>query len=138
MKISSSPQHIDAPIFEVFDFLCKAEHIGQILPPDKIKDFKFDQDSCSFKVQAGVEIALHYVKQISPSLIELKSGSNPPFPYSLKIHLKTEEEGCSGYMEFNGDVNLFVKMMVEKPLTNLFNEMAERLKAIFKGEKTTP
>ena len=131
MKISSSRQSIDAPILEVFEFLCLAENIGEILPPDKISDFQVTADGCNFKAQAGVEISLHYVKKDSPTLIELKSGSKAPFPYTLQIHLRPEEKGCSGHMEFNGEVNLFVKMLVEKPLTKLFNEMSDRLKEVF-------
>ena len=32
--------------------------------------------------------------------------------------------------EFNADLNPFIKMMVEKPLKNLFDHIADRMKAI--------
>ena len=42
-----------------------------------------------------------------------------------------EEEKTEGYIEFDGEVNAFLKMMVEKPLLNLFNYMANKLSQQF-------
>jgi len=33
-------------------------------------------------------------------------------------------------MEFNGDINPFISAMVEKPLKNLFDHIADRMLAI--------
>jgi hypothetical protein len=31
---------------------------------------------------------------------------------------------------FNGEINPFIKMMVEKPLKNLFDHIADKMKAV--------
>jgi hypothetical protein len=41
------------------------------------------------------------------------------------------EGGCEGYIHFDGEVNMFLKMMVETPLTNLFNYMSNKMKEHF-------
>ena len=44
------------------------------------------------------------------------------------MHLNEEETNITeGYIEFDGEVNAFLKMMVEKPLLNLFNYMSHKL-----------
>jgi len=49
----------------------------------------------------------------------------------LTIHLTQKESETEGYIHFDGEVNMFLKMMVEKPLTNLFNYMTNKLKEHF-------
>jgi hypothetical protein len=36
-----------------------------------------------------------------------------------------------GFIVFDGELNMFLKMLVEKPLTALFNIMSENLKKYF-------
>jgi hypothetical protein len=98
---------------------------------DKVSNFKADNDSCSFKVQGGITISLIQDGR-EDGKIFLKSGDKSPFPFKLTIHLnKLEEEVTEGYIEFDGEVNAFLKMMVEKPLLNLFNYMSHKLSKQF-------
>ena len=62
----------------------------------------------------------------------LKSGEKSPFPFKLTIFLSDKSETeTEGYIEFNGEVNAFLKMMVEKPLLSLFNYMSNKLNKHF-------
>jgi hypothetical protein len=62
------------------------------------------------------------------------SGAKTPFPFSLTLRIQAiDENTCTGYLHFDGQVNTFLKMMVEKPLTNLFNYMSEKLKTRFES-----
>ena len=63
--------------------------------------------------------------------IFMRSGEKSPFPFKLTLHLEARDGTTEGYIAFDGEVNVFLKMMVEKPLTNLFNYMSEKLKAYF-------
>jgi hypothetical protein len=45
--------------------------------------------------------------------------------------MNTVTEGTEGYIQFDGEVNTFLKLMVERPLTSLFNFMSEKLKEQF-------
>ena len=98
---------------------------------DKVSNFKSDKDSCSFKVQGGITISLIQNGK-EDGKIFLKSGEKSPFPFKLTVHLnQLEEEVTEGYIEFDGEVNAFLKMMVEKPLLNLFNYMSHKLSKQF-------
>jgi carbon monoxide dehydrogenase subunit G len=131
MKIISEKASIQAPINVVFEFLSQAHNIECLLPQDKISDFQSDEKGCTFKVQGGFLISLLYVDKEIPTLINMKSGEKAPFTYTLAIHLSGEGEQTSGYIEFVGDVNMFLKMMVEKPLIGLFNYMSNKLQEQF-------
>jgi carbon monoxide dehydrogenase subunit G len=133
MVINSNKVNVAASTTEVFDFLIDMNNIIHLLPQDKISDFKSTDKDCSFKVQGGVVISLELESSEQGKEIKMKSGANSPFPFNLTIHLSEEGEGTEGYLHFNGEVNMFLKMMVEKPLTNLFNYMSDKIKAHFEG-----
>lgn len=132
MKIDSDKALVNAPIQTVYDFLIHSENIYHILPQDKISDFTADSSSCSFKVQGGFVISL-IQEQLNPNTsIVLKAGEKSPFPFTLTVHLKAMDDSTTeGHMAFDGDVNMFMKMLVEKPLTNLFGYMTNRLQKHF-------
>lgn len=131
MKINSQTVIIAAPQQEVFDFLKDANNILHLLPQDKITDFKATKDDCSFKVQGGVIISLIHDGEEGTDKLFMKSGEKSPFPFRLTINTGNKSEETEGRIEFDGEVNMFLKMMVEKPLTNLFNYMSNKMKEHF-------
>lgn len=136
MKITSQPAIVQASITQVNDFLNDCRNIYHLLPQDQISDWKAEFESCSFKVQGGIIITL--IKDgisLDQKIIKLKSGEKSPFPFQLSIYLEPEDDITKGYIEFDGDVNVFLKMMIERPLTNLFNTMTENLKLYFLNAK---
>lgn len=130
MQILSQEVEIHATTNQVLDFISISSNIEKLLPQDKISDFKFDENSCSFKVQGGIIISLIQSGRDEDKLY-LTSGQKSPFPFKLTIHTFTTNEGCKGFIEFNGEVNAFLKMLVEKPLSALFNYMTNQMKEQF-------
>ncbi len=131
MTIDSTHVEVSATPDQIVEFLKDANNLIHLLPQDKISDFKSSTDECSFKVQGGVVISLIQDGHEGNSKLFLKSGKSSPFPFKLTIFISPNETGSSGYIHFDGEVNMFLKMMVEKPLTNLFNYMSEKLKQHF-------
>tara|TARA_B100001059_G_scaffold221697_1_gene244900 strand:+ start:366 stop:764 length:399 start_codon:yes stop_codon:yes gene_type:complete len=115
----------------IIEFLTKPSNLEHLLPMEKVKDFVSDETSCSFKVQGGFIIAL--VQDGSEEdKVFLKSGEKSPFPFKLAIHLvEQEEKKTEVHISFDGEVNAFLKMMVEKPLLSLFNYMSNKLSKHF-------
>ena len=131
MKIDSNKVIVAANREKIVEFLLNAENLIHLLPQDKITDWKAVPSECSFKVQGGVIIPLIHDGQDGLNKIFMKSGQGAPFSFKLTIHLQEQGDSTQGYIEFDGDVNMFLKMMVEKPLTALFNLMSEKLKEYF-------
>ncbi|MBM3452050.1 MAG: hypothetical protein FJX84_02780 [Bacteroidetes bacterium] len=130
MQIISQKVEINAGPAEIFDFLSNSSNIYQLLPHDKISEFTSTENACSFKVQGGIIISLVQVDRNNEKLL-LKSGEKTPFPFDLIIYAQPTKNGSTGFLEFNGDVNPFLKMMMEKPLNALFNFMTNKLKDQF-------
>jgi carbon monoxide dehydrogenase subunit G len=133
MKINSDKVSVTADAAAIKTFLMDMNNVEHLLPQDKVKDFKGSVEQCSFKVQGGVTISLIQNGSKETEEVYMKSGEGSPFPFTLTVHLKQMRENTEGYIHFNGEVNMFLKMMVEKPLTALFNYMSQKLKDHFEA-----
>ncbi len=133
MKIDSNKVNVNADQAVVAAFLKDARNIEHLLPKDQFSDWKATEQECSFKVQGGVIISLIQDGSEDNAKIFMRSGEKSPFPFQLTIHIQPIENGVEGYISFDGEVNVFLRMMVEKPLTALFNIMSDNLQKYFKG-----
>lgn len=126
VDVNTSPQ-------EVFDFLIDLNNLKELLPQDKISDWQSTTDSCSFKVMGAYTIGLKKESWEEPERLLLKSTENAPFPFTLDIGIKSTESGARAGLVSEVDVNPFMKMMVQKPLQNLFDYIANQLKVKFEA-----
>ena len=131
MKIDSNKVIVKAAPADICTFLKDANNLLHLLPQDNISDFKSTDQECSFKVQGGITISLIQDGSEGDDKLFLKSGEKSPFPFRLTVFLSENENGTEGYIHFDGEVNMFLKMMVEKPLGNLFNYMTNKLQEQF-------
>ena len=133
-KIESNHVEINKSVQFVFDFMKDFNNIKQLLPQDKISDWQSDFDQCSFKIQNAAVIPLVKDSVNEPQTIHIVSGEKAPFTFTLKITFnKIDADKTEAFLNFDGDINAFLKMMVVKPLTNLFNYMASELKKVCEG-----
>ena len=136
-SITSQKEIINAPSKDVFDFLCDFNNIKELLPQDKISEWNSTVDSCSFKIQGAAVIPLNKDSVEPTSKINIVSGEKAPFPFTLVLHINQVDDSndntCQGYIQFEGEINAFLKMMVVKPLTNLFDYMSHKLQKKFEG-----
>lgn len=129
--IDSNKVNVAASIQDVFAYLTDFNNVKELLPEDKISEWESDKDFCSFKVQNAATIPLKKESIEEFSKINIISGDKAPFPFTLEINLEEKDGGTEGFIHFEGDINMFLKMMVEKPLENLFNYMAHKLQEKF-------
>ncbi|MBP8823669.1 MAG: hypothetical protein KBH07_08500 [Flavobacteriales bacterium] len=115
---------------ELYHFLQDMNNFQQLLPQDRISEWKSDGKSCSFKVQGAATIGLALDGGTPNSLVKMKSTDRSPFNFTLDVHLKETPEHTEAYQLFQADLNPLLKMMVEKPLKNLFDHIAERMVAV--------
>ena len=130
MQLISDKVTVNATKETVVHFLKDSSNLVHILPTEQVSDFKATKEECSFKVQGGITISLIQDGE-EEGKIFMRSGEKSPFPFRLTLHAVALGETTEGYIEFNGEVNVFLKMMVEKPLSALFNIMSTKLKDHF-------
>lgn len=127
MEIKADTVTVNADQATVRAFLKDSNNMEHLLPMDKVSDFKATTEECSFKVQGGITISLLQDGDNGSNELYLKSGEKSPFPFKLTIFMNEKDGSTEGFIQFDGKVNAFLKMMVEKPLTNLFNYMSKKL-----------
>jgi len=129
-RIESKHVEISASAETVYAYLNDFNNIKTLLPQDKISDWQATTDQCSFKIQNAAIIPLNKSTVEPNSKINIVSGDNAPFPFTLEIFIIEKSNNLTeGYLLFDGEINAFLKMMVMKPLTNLFDYMAVQLKS---------
>lgn len=129
-RIESKQVTIAKPAGEVYSFLQDMHNFKPLLPQDRISDWTCDGQSCSFKVQGAATIGLALDGGTPNSLVRMKSTDRAPFPFTLHVHLKEEGGSTHAYQVFEAELNPIIKMMVEKPLKNLFDHIADKMVAL--------
>jgi hypothetical protein len=77
-------------------------------------------------------IPLVVEERIANTEIKMVSGEGAPFPFTLDLIIESVDDNtCKGHLLFNGEVNAFLKMMIEKPMGNLFDYMSHKLQKRF-------
>lgn len=131
MQLKSKAGLINQSIKSVFEYLSDLNNYYDLLPADKISDWESDTDSCSFKIKGAASIGFQK-KSVEPfNKISLISGDKSPIDFDLTIFLFEEGESTKGQLEFNSNVNPFLRMMIEKPLKNLFEHMVDEMEKKF-------
>jgi len=133
MKLQSQKALVKASKEEIIAFLSDARHLYHLLPQNKISDWKADESQCSFKVQGAIIITLVEDGK-TENQVMLRSGEKSPFAFGLTIELSDADGGTEGYIAFDGEVSMFLKMMVEKPLAALFDYMTKALQTHFQSK----
>lgn len=119
--VNNSPEN-------VFNFLTDFNNFGSLIPQDKIKDYQCTADSCSFVISGMANIGMKIQEKTPPSYIKIASHGKNPFDFTMDIKLNPAGENkTEAQIIFNGNINPFMKMMVEKPLTNFVNMLVDKL-----------
>ena len=129
-KIESKEVDIAKPAQDLYTFLSDMNNFEQLLPAGRISEWTSDGKSCSFKVQGAATIGLMLDGGTPPGHLKMKATERSPFPFTLDTYLEEKDGTTTSRLEFNADLNTFIKMMVEKPLKNLFDHIADRMKVI--------
>ena len=120
-KISSNS------IQRLFDFLSDMNNFEKLMPEGKIEKWESSEDQCEFTIKGMARIGLKKETVESPGKILISSFGKVPFSFKLDILLEEKSnESTEAHMIFKGDINPFMKMMVEKPLKNFFNMLVDK------------
>ena len=131
MQLKSKTGLINKSINNVFEYLSDLNNYNELLPADKISDWESDVDSCSFKIKGAASIGFQKKSTEPFNRINLISGDKSPIDFDLAIILSEQDGETKGHIEFESNVNPFLRMMIEKPLKNLFEHMVDKMEEKF-------
>lgn len=128
-QIKQIPQN-DERIYAMLSDLSNLERIKDRIPQDKIKDFEFDSDSCSFSVSPVGKITFQIVDREPCKTIKFQT-TNSPVPLFLWIQLKqVQEMDTRMRLTVRAELNSFLKPMVSKPLQDALDKISTVLASL--------
>lgn len=128
-EIKQIPQN-DERIYAMLSDLSNLERIKDRIPQDKIKDFEFDSDSCSFSVSPVGKITFQIVDREPCKTIKFQT-TNSPVPLFLWIQLKrVQEMDTRMRLTVRAELNSFLKPMVSKPLQDALDKISAVLASL--------
>lgn len=117
-------------VYEKLSDLNNLEKLKNRLPEDKVKNLSFDSDSLSIEVDPVGKITLQIVEKEPCKCIKFATTTSP-LPFNLWIQmLPVTDTECKMKLTIGMELNAFMKAMVQKPLQEGLEKMADALAMI--------
>jgi hypothetical protein len=129
-KIESDKVEIENSAENIYHYLSDFNNFGKLMPP-QVSNWQSKSDECTFTINGMASIGMKIIDKIPTNKITITSNGKVPFEFMLFVLI--DEIGinkCSGQLLFESDLNPMLKMMVQKPLSNFFNLLAQKMKEI--------
>lgn len=129
-KFESSVKQIpysQQAVYNNISDLRNLEKVKDRIPEDKINDFTFDEDTVGINVQPVGELKLRICEREEPKCVKFETVQSPvPFNVWIQI-LPVDEQNSKMKVTVKADLNPFIKSMVEKPLQEAVEKIADAL-----------
>lgn len=130
VTFNSEEVEINAPQQKVISFLSDLNNLEQLMPDGVVSEWESTATQCTFKVPQMGKIGFQH-NSVTDSSVQLDSISNKPFGFTMNLSVDSlSDESCKVNLGVDADINAFMKMMVEKPLTSFFGSITQNLKKV--------
>jgi carbon monoxide dehydrogenase subunit G len=128
LTLKSQEFQLPTTIEKVSAFLSDTANYERLLPENQTSDFHCTPTQFSFKAAGQIHLTLE--KQATEDrFLHFKGAKSNPFAFDLFVHLDQDSQGAKGFIEIKAELNMMLKMLIEKPLQKLLTEMASNLDA---------
>ncbi len=110
---------------DLFNKISNLNNLKTIMPSE-IEDFKSTKTTCSFKISDMPELALKISEKTEFSKITL-TATESQVAFSLNCFITDKGNQCQARLEVNAELNMMMSMMIERPLTQFLNVLAEKM-----------
>ena len=129
MNISGNKVVVKKSQKETFQFLTDLKNFEQLMPAS-IQKFEVDEDSFIFGLKGMPEIRLVLKEKTEYSNITLGAASSK-LNFELVANIKEIDATSSEVqLDFNGEFNMMMAMMVKKPLTSFIETLTDNLEGL--------
>lgn len=117
-------------VYDKLSNLSNLEAVKDRIPADKVKNMSFDEDTLTFSVSPVGDITLKIIEREPCKCVKFETLKSP-LPFNLWIQLlPVTDNECKIKLTIGLDVNPFMKGMIQKPLQEGLEKMAETLSLI--------
>ena len=124
-RIESQKVSINKSAEDIYHFISDFNNFNALMP-SSVEDLKTTTDTCSFSIKGMPTISLKIGEKTPFSLVSMVADGGQ-IPFSLNCSLEEDGENCQAQLFLEAELNMMMKMMVEKPLTNFLNILVEKL-----------
>ncbi len=129
-KIESDKVEIANSAEKIFNYLSDFNNFEKLMPA-QVTNWTSTAEECSFTINGMATIGMKIIDKAPCSKITIASHGKVPFEFQLFVLItETDSNNCVGQLKFESEMNMMIKMMVEKPLGNFFNMLAQKMKDI--------
>jgi carbon monoxide dehydrogenase subunit G len=129
-KIESEKTEINKPVAEVYNFLCDMRNYEKLMP-EQITNWQATENDCTFTISGMATISMGITEKNPNRSIKIVSQGKVPFNFDLNVLIEEKGPALTGAeIIMNADLNMMLKMMAQKPLTNFINMLAQKMKEI--------
>ena len=129
-KFESSVKQIPYPqeaVYRNLSDLNNLEKVKDRVPEDKVKDFTFDSDTVSVRVDPVGLITLRICEREEPKCVKFETAQSP-LPFNLWIQVLPVTETTSKMkLTLKADIPFMLKGMVSGPLEDGLEKIADAL-----------
>ncbi|SDR76333.1 hypothetical protein SAMN05216503_0798 [Polaribacter sp. KT25b] len=126
MNISGTKVVVKKSQKETFEFLSELKNFEQLMP-ESIQKFEVEGDSFIFGLKGMPEIRLILKESTEFSNITLGAASSKLSFELVAIIDEINESSSEVQLDFNGEFNMMMAMMVKKPLTSFIDTLTDNL-----------
>lgn len=130
MNLTSKKVTVQKSAEKLCDFLCDVKNFENLMP-ENISKFEVIRDNAFiFALKGMPEIALEVKEVISPNKVVLGAISDK-LPFTLIGNIESLNENSSTVnLEFEGDFNPMMAMMIKGPITKFIDTLSTNLEVI--------
>ena len=129
-KFESSVKQVPYPQQAVYNNISDLRNLEKVrdrVPEDKVQDFSFDEDTVSINVAPVGELKLRICDREEPKCVKFETVQSPvPFNVWVQV-LPVDENSSKMKVTVKAELNPFIKSMVEKPLQEGVEKIADAL-----------
>jgi carbon monoxide dehydrogenase subunit G len=112
---------------EVFNFLSDYNNFGKLMP-EQVTNWQSTDTECSFTIQGMASLQVKIVERRANDLISMESFGKTPIKFSLFVNIEAvNDQSCTALVSIDADINPMLKMMLDKPLSNLVEKLATKI-----------
>jgi len=117
--------HNDGKVYAMLSDMSNLQRVQDRIPQDKMKNFMFDADTCSFTVDPVGYVEFRIIEREQNKTIKF-STTNSPIPLLMWIQLKqVAENETKMKMTVRAELNSFIKSILSKPLQEAIDKISE-------------
>ena len=127
-RIESQEVAVNKSQEEIYNFISNFNNFNQLMP-SSVEDLETTENTCSFNLKGMPTIRLK-IGDKTPFTHVSMIADGGQIEFSLNCSLESDGDNCKAQLFFEAELNMMMKMMLEKPLTNFLNLLADKLKQI--------